>query len=277
MSNEHNDMAFTGFVEGHSPLDPSVPVKSMANFLHSREIFSNNPVNDAMIKAMNDSLALLGDQAAKDGAKDMGEALSYARDDYVFDSHAVENECLPVLRECLIFANEYMALGEQEREQVPQRMTRLAKALNAIADISNAIVNLGVISSVEDSLLDDPTQEELEEYFGTMEVNESFTDTFLAPHGISLALEPLFEIETLDPVWQKVRVPVMTLAHNEETIRVLVVPCATYTPNWFLVISKFRKIALEYMEEANIHIETIASKGYSNVFPEDPSVDEDDE
>ena len=83
--------------------------------------------------------------------------------------------------------------------------------------------------------------------------------------------------EGLDEVWKLVRVPVMTLENSAgETIRVMVVPCATHMPNWYVAVNSFRVKAMAFMEEANIHIETISTMGYANVFPEDPSEEEEE-
>lgn len=260
---------------GVSPLDPSRPLSAIASFLTKNEMFSKDPMHDAMIKAMSESLTALGEQAAEEGAKNMEGAMGYIRVPYELDTAELES-CLKTLRASLTWSHEFSQLTQEQRESYPDKL-KLVKALNDIADISDAIVNCGITAGVEDKLLDDPSEEDLEEYFKSMRVGKSFVEVFLEPLGISLSLEPLFNDEGLDEVWKLVRVPVMTLENSAgETIRVMVVPCATHMPNWYVAVNSFRVKAMAFMEEANIHIETISTMGYANVFPEDPSEEEEE-
>lgn len=246
----------------------------MKEYLSEHDDIKFDPVFRAMVNGMGEAVSNMAAIAAKEGAEDIHEVMSYRRLGYTFNSSDVE-EVFQQLAEAMKFMFEYKALSEEERTGPKVNKALLVKHLNTLTDASDALVNVGIHNPGTQPENIGP--ENMQLYFGALKVYASFVDTFLRHHGITVLMRPVFEDADVPEEFKLVQQPFFVYREgNDDSFEVLAAPCATHMPDWYILMNKFRTVAMEQLQDARIALEDTATSTIEDIedeqwFQEDQS------
>lgn len=199
------------------------------------------------IKAGADALEkdLTKTATAKDDDVDLEESTNYIRLTHEFDTEE--------LTQAVAFIAEnthlYSSLGIEARGK-----PGLVTYINSLCVLGEHVVNHGIVVPAE---VPHPnaTIEKITEFFESISVNNAFVQKFLAPHGCSLILTPLFPEDSKDNWFAKIKFPVLQVTRDGTTADVNIAPSESYTPDWYLFYSNFRVALAELILDAQIELE----------------------
>lgn len=202
-----------------------------------------DPMFSAMVKSMEHAVQTLAEQAEREQAQDMEEAMGYIREKFEFHSGEFQ--------ESLEYAKEnFHRFSKASKDYQEQTALSTVKFLNALSLISDVVVNVALTDPMQ--IPDDPTLEVINIYFDQIKVRPDFHKTFLEPMGMRVEMRPIFADTDTAEEFSNIRQPVLIIERDGEELAFTVAPSHLYLPDWYFLFISFYRKADELMEDARI-------------------------